>query len=227
MTNFAQQLEKDDSSPTTYEKAVSLLRQISANGFAPEAKKAEGKNLVMFGFDEEDMSAAHLVHAAAYITDRCVHAEIDSDEGYVALEFPKEMEKPPVRTMRDNLDKLKNYILNECLSHDAETDTYTITDPHKLPINPFQLVLKFIEEGEACSATYQLPRGTLFIDSDGLRHSDQKPVDAIVMMEYLDQHQPGKKLFDFNPIEMHVAPATIDRMLTQLNMVPKKGAYLS
>jgi hypothetical protein len=224
---FVADLLKENPTPNVFDRAILTLRFIGRHGFSEEVQTRNGKKVCALQVEQDDTLPARLVQAAAIITDPDIQTYFDEKKSVLALEFPDSAEKPPVRLMWSSLEKIKSYFFDQCIEVAPNGSGYIINNPGKLPIDPVAFAASFIADNEVCTPYYQLPKGTLFVDKAGLRHSDKTLADDTVMEEYLTKFAPGTRLDQCRPIKLQITPETMTRIIQEFGLMPTKGAYFS
>ena len=229
---YAEQHAHDEPSTSVYQRAVDALRIISTAGFTNDSRLEDGNHGFFMKIDEEDKPMARLVVSAARIAAEAVppipmQASVVEDDQELQLQllFDRSLEKPPVRALRSYLDKAKNYFINECVVKDTDGPGYYICNPRKLPMDPTELALSFIEPGEPHFCLYRTPPGVVFTDRRGQRHDGSKLVNDDTMKDFLKQFRPDLTLDRLQPAEVLIGPDTMSRIIDQLGLGPAKGSY--
>ncbi len=200
---------------------------IGRHGFTENSKLPDGGYCLRLPVNPDDHVLAQLIEISAEMVHPQIETTYDKQGKQVVLYFPQSLEKPPVRAMRDSLDKLKSYIFNQCITKDPDSAGYFVSNPGKLPIHPLAFAKSFLTLEETAEPYYRLPNEEVFV-TQGRRYNGGALLDKITFQRYLEQNEPeylpafgaGK----IPPAAILVEPQVMQRMLDGMGVVPK-GAY--
>lgn len=221
MSSLLKRFEQKDASPTAYEKAVNILREISERGFEP------GTNTIKCDYESKaDLTALKLVYYAAILIDPNAEAEINEGEGYFSIQFTDAREKPPVRSMWAKLDALRDHLLYKCMTKQNKGENYVVhwpenNDVEKFPFDPINFTKNFIGTNETFDYLYNLPiaPGIKIPHGDDVLTSETL-VRQSFMRDFLQAYQPNNTIEDYPPIAISIGPKTVTRMMEELSLSP-------
>jgi hypothetical protein len=192
-------------------------------------------------YEAPDMTSLPFLQAAVTRVDPEARLIVPSDGSGIAFSFSKHYATPPFQQINQQLRNIERELPN-CISRAADGN-YIITRSAKImPLDVHDMLGTIAKNYYArhhdvakntgaktepphfdATPYYTMPKGEVFIDSEGLRHTRLNTKQA---KEYIETNKEnGKTQYEFGTLFDHaiLGPIAAHEVLTTLGMLPEMG----